>query len=170
MFTKTDIEKYFIAEKNAGLVFLIIGIVAILIAVGFFFFWKTNFAKGAAVPLLIIGLIEAAAGYAVYAKSDNQRIDNVYAFDMNSSKLRNEELPRMKTVNRNFIIYKWVEIVLIIAGIVLVILYRNNEQKIFLAGFGAALIFQTAVIFIADFSAAKRATVYTQQLETLIKK
>ena len=128
MFTKADIEKYFLAEKNESLIFLIIGVTAILFAIGFFFFWKTNFAKGAAVPLLIIGLVQAAAGYVVYARSDNQRIDNVYAYDMNPAKLKNEELPRMKTVNRNFLIYRWVEILFVVTGLVLIFLY--NKQTI----------------------------------------
>jgi drug/metabolite transporter (DMT)-like permease len=170
MFTKTDIEKYFIAEKNSSLIFLIIGIVAILIAAGFFFFWKTNFAKGAAVPLLIFGLIQAGAGYTVYARSDNQRIDNVYAFDMKPSKLKNEELPRMKTVNRNFVIYHWIEIAFIITGIILIVLYKSNEEKIFLYGFGITLMIQSAILLGADYLAAKRSIIYTQQLETLIKK
>jgi Mg2+/citrate symporter len=170
MFTKTDIEKYFLTEKNAGLIFLIVGIIALLIAAGFFFFWKTNFAKGAAIPLLIFGLVQAVAGFAVYKSSDNQRIDMVYSFDMNPSKLRNEELPRMKMVNRNFVIYKWIEIALIITAIVLIVLYRNNEEKVFLFGFAITLLIQSALMFSADFVAAKRASIYTQQLETLIKK
>jgi hypothetical protein len=170
MFTKADIEKYFMAEKNAGLIFLIAGIVAILIAAILFFFWKTNFAKGAAAPLLILGLIQTVAGYAVDTRSDNQRIDNVYAFDMNPSKLKNEELPRMKNVNRNFIIYQWVEIALIITGIVFIFLYKSNAEKSFLLGLGIALLIQSAIMFGADYLAAKRSIIYTQQLETLIKK
>ena len=123
MLTKAAIEKYFLAEKQESLFFLIIGIAAILLAIIFFFSWKTNFAKGAALPLLLVGLIEAAAGYVVYVRSDDQRINNVYAYDMNPGKLRNEELPRMKTVNRNFLIYRWGEIFFVIAGLVLIIHY-----------------------------------------------
>src|SRR5271170_5936413 len=102
MFTKADIEKYFLAEKQESLAFLVVRIIAILLAAGFFFLWKTNFAKGAAVPLLIIGLIQVVVGYTVYARSDNQRIDNVYACDMNPNKLKKDELPRIKRVNKDF--------------------------------------------------------------------
>lgn len=38
MLTKADIEQYFIAEKNAGILFVIMGIAAILIAVVLFIF------------------------------------------------------------------------------------------------------------------------------------
>ena len=114
--------------------------------------------------------MQTVAGYAVYTNSDNQRIDMVYSFDMNPSKLKNEELPRMKRVNRNFVIYKWIEIAFIIAGFVLIILYKNNEEKSFLVGFAITLIIQSVIIFTLDYSSAKRSIIYTQQLETLIKK
>ena len=35
MFTKTDIEKYFNAEKNESLLFIILGIIAIVLALVF---------------------------------------------------------------------------------------------------------------------------------------
>ena len=169
MFTKADIEKYFMAEKQVSLLFIVIGIIALVLAAGFFFAWKTNFAKGAALPLLIIGLVQAIAGYAVYARSDKQRIDNVYAFDMNPGILKNEELPRMQAVNKNFVIYRWVELAFVVAGIVLVILYKSNTQKSFLFGFGVALALQAALMLGADYLAAKRAMVYMEQLERFVQ-
>ena len=69
MFSKTDIEKYFLAEKQESLLFIVIGIIGIILAVVFFFGLKTNFYKGAAVPLLTIGLLMGVAGYTVYARS-----------------------------------------------------------------------------------------------------
>ncbi len=62
MLTKVDIERYFIAEKHESLVFLVIGIIAILLATLFHFSIKTQVYKGAAFPLLVLGLIQAVAG------------------------------------------------------------------------------------------------------------
>ena len=55
MLTKADIEKYFIAEKQESLVFLVIGIAAILLALIFYFAVKTQVFRGAAMPLLVLG-------------------------------------------------------------------------------------------------------------------
>ena len=132
MLTKADIEKYFLAEKHESLIFLAIGIIAILLSIFFYSYLKTNFYKGAAIPLLVIGLIQSIVGYTVYARSDEQRISNVYAYDMDPGKLKEQELPRMKTVNRNFVIYRWVEIVFVLSGIVLILLYKTNPDKIVL--------------------------------------
>ena len=165
MFTKTDIEKYFLAEKQVSLLFIIGGIISILLAISFYFFLKNNFYKGAALPLLVIGLIQAVTGSTVYARSDKQRIDNVYAYDMNPGKLKNEELPRMKTVNKNFIIYRWIETALIITGFALIISFKKDESKIFWFGLGVSLAIESVLMFGADYIAEKRAKLYTEQLE-----
>ena len=117
MLTKTDIEKYFIAEKQESLVFLVIGIAAIILALILYFMVKTQVYRGAAIPLLVLGLMQAVAGYSVYVKSDDQRISQVYAYDMNPDQLKTIELTRMRKVKTNFILYRWIEIGLFIAGI-----------------------------------------------------
>ena len=89
MFTKADIEKYFNAEKQGSLLFLGIALAAIIAAAFVFFILKSNFNKGAAIPLLVFGLLLGAVGIAVYARSDNQRITTVYAYDKNPAKLKN---------------------------------------------------------------------------------
>ncbi len=88
MFTKADIEKYFNAEKAESLLFLGIGIAGIIVAVLFLFVLKTQFYKGAAVPLLLVGVVMGIVGYTVYTRSDGDRIRNVYAYDMNPGELK----------------------------------------------------------------------------------
>ena len=170
MLTKADIEKYFIAEKQESLVFLVIGLLAIILALIFYTVVKTQISRGAALPLLVLGLIQAIAGYAVYVTSDDQRVGLVYAYDMNPDQLKTVELARMQKVNTNFIIYRWVEISALIAGIVLIILFRDLSEKNFWLGFGISLTLMAAELFTADFIAEKRAVHYTSQLEEFNKK
>jgi predicted membrane channel-forming protein YqfA (hemolysin III family) len=170
MFTKADIEKYFIAEKQESLLFVVIGIIAILLALWFYFFLKANFYKGAALPLLVIGLIQLVVGYTVYQRSDGDRVKMVYACDMDPGKLKNEELPRMQTVNRNFIIYRWVEILLLATGTVLVLCFKSKPSGAFWCGLGITLALQAALMLGADAIAEKRATTYTKGLESFVNK
>ncbi len=167
MLTKADIEKYFIAEKQESLVFLVIGMAAILLALIFYFGVKSQIYRGAAVPLLILGLIQAIAGYAVYVRSDDQRISQVYAYDMNPDQLKTVELTRMRKVKTNFLIYRWFEIGFFIAGLILIFFFRNG--KTFWIGFGITLTLMAAELFIADLIAEKRAVRYTSQLEEFNK-
>lgn len=170
MFSKQDIEKYFLAEKQLSLVFIVIGSIAIILAVVFFFLLKTSFYKGAAVPLLLIGLIQLIAGATVFKKSDNDRIRNVYAYDMNPGQLKNEELPRMKTVVKNFAVIKWAETAFIIAGLALIFYYRTNADKAFWYGLGLTLTIQAILLFFADYSSEKRAIQYKNGVEGFVQK
>ncbi|MEP6711336.1 MAG: hypothetical protein ABJA37_02915 [Ferruginibacter sp.] len=170
MFSKTDIEKYFIAEKNESLLFIIIGIAAIALAVLFFFFIKTNWYKGAAIPFFIVGLLHLVVGYTVYKRSDADRQQNVYAYDMNPSLLKAKEIPRMEKVNTSFIIYRYTEIFLLIAGLALFLYFKNDSSKTFWVGLGVALAIEAAISLGADYFAATRAQVYTKGLKEFTQK
>ncbi len=168
MFTKTDIEKYFISEKQAGLIFLVLGIIAIIIAIFFLIIVKTNFFKGASIPLLITGALFALAGFAIFKRSDEDLMRNVYAYDMNPSELNNRELPRMKMVIRRFVIYRWVEFFLLIAGAGLYIYFIRDMKNDFCRGFGLALAFLSLIALAADYFAEKRAKIFTRGLESFV--
>jgi uncharacterized membrane protein len=169
MFSKTDIEKYFNAEKSVSLLFMLIGIAAVITAIGFFIFLKTNFYKGAAVPLLLFGLLLGIVGFTVYKRRDADRVRNVYAYDLNPAELRDKEIPRMKTVMKNFVIYRWVEIVLALTGIVLFFYFKDNTDKIFWKGFGLTLAIMALTALTADYFAEKRGDIYLKGLESFIQ-
>ena len=170
MFTKADVEKYFIAEKQESLLFVGIGVAAIIIALLGLFIWKSQAWKGASIPLIAIALIQIVAGYTVYKRSDADRVRNVYSFTMDPSRLKNEEMPRMETVSKNFVIYRCVEIALILAGFFLIFLYKSNTDKQFLLGVGLALAIQAALMLTADYFAEKRAKIYTAGIKAHLEK
>ena len=129
MLTKTLIEKYFLAEKQESLLFISIGIIAILLAILGWLYFKTAFWKGASIPFLAVALLQIIVGYTVYARSDEQRVDMVYSLDMNPDQLTKVELPRMEVVNKNFVIYRWIEIVLVLVGMGLYVYFREIPPK-----------------------------------------
>lgn len=163
------VHKYFIAEKQAGLLFLIVGSVALLLSVLFFFFIKTNpsFYKGMAVPLVAIGLLQLVVGITIFNRSDKQRMDVAYKIGMDPGFVKNTEQPRMEKVQASFALYKYAEIALLIAGMVLIVLFRTNTDKQFWYGLGIALAIQAAVSLWADVEAAKRGNVYLEELKRL---
>ena len=166
MFTKADIEKYFLGEKQESFLFMGIGIVAVVLALLFFLLLKTNFYKGAAIPLLMVGILLAVIGFAIYKRSDPDRIRNVYAYDMNPGELKQQELPRMRTVMKNFIIYRYTEIALAVAGIIFFFYFRTNTDRQFWAGFGMTLTIMALTALFADYFAEKRGSLYTKGLES----
>lgn len=173
MLTKTDIEKYFIAEKNESTFFIVFGIATLLIAICLYYFVKNNFTKGMAIPLITIALIQIVVGYTIFKRSDNDRIRVVYNLEMNPDGITKKELPRMQKVNKNFIVYKWIEIALIATSFFLLIKYKPMQETFnanFWFGFAVALLMQSSVMFVADVIAAKRGKFYEQMLNTWSKK
>lgn len=165
-------HKYFIAEKQESLFILIIGIVAILLAISFWVFIKTNpaFFKGVAVVLMALGLIQTIVGFNIYTRTNKQKSDIAYNIGMEpASYAKHTELPRMEKVMKSFAIYRWVEIAFIIIGIVLIFLFRTNPDKAFWYGFAVALTIQASIMLGADYFAEKRGEGYTEQIKKLIK-
>jgi hypothetical protein len=72
----------------------------------------------------------------------------------------------METVNRNFVIYRWVELALLVTGIILSMVYGQNPGRAFWYGFGIALSIQAGVLLVTDYFAEKRAFIYTKGLQS----
>lgn len=168
MFSKADIEKYFIAEKTGGLFFTIAGVAAIILALVFLFYVKTNFYKGAAIPLVMAGLLFGIAGISVYKRSDKDRLNNIYAFDMNPGELKSKELPRMEKVMKNFVALKYAESALFLLGLVLFIYFRNDETQQFWKGFGLSLTVMILLAWGADHMAERRGAAYCNGLKEFV--
>lgn len=169
MFSKTDIEKYFLAEKAESRIFLLIGLSGIIAALVFLLFIRGRFYTGAAIPLIFVGILLTVAGYTVYKRSDSDRMRNVYAFDMNPGELKDKEIPRMKTVMRNFVIYRYTELFLFVAGIALYIFFIRDFNNDFWRGFGLALAVMSILALTADFFAEQRGKKYLVGLEEYCK-
>lgn len=169
MFTKADIEKYFTAEKQESLLFLVAGAAVLILAVLFWFVLKSPFYKGAAVSLVAVGLLMGIVGYTVYRRSDGDRIRNAYAYDLNPTELKEKEIPRMQVVMKNFVVYRYTEIAMALAGLLLFFYFRNNSAQQFWSGLGIGLFCMAILALAADSFAEKRGHVYLNGLEEFIK-
>lgn len=177
MLTKNDIERYFISEKNDARIFIIIGITSAIIGILGFLIYKSQAWKGAALPLIAIGIIQVIVGYSTFKRSDDDRLRMIYAYDMNPSEIKSYELPRMNVVNKNFTTYRLLELGLVIAGIMLVFYnsffslpeYKQTEEYSFSHGLGIALAIQAVILLSTDFFAEKRAAKYTTQIKSYVQ-
>jgi predicted membrane channel-forming protein YqfA (hemolysin III family) len=177
MLTKNDIERYFTAEKNDARIFIFIGITSIIIAVLGFLIYKTEAWKGAALSLIVIGLLQFVVGYSTFKRSDDDRIRMVYAYDMNPNEIKSYELPRMNVVNKNFTTYRLLELGLAVTGLMLVFYnsffalpeYKQVGEFSFSHGLGIALAIQAIILLSTDFFAEKRAAKYTTQIKNYVQ-
>jgi ABC-type xylose transport system permease subunit len=157
------------AEKQESLLFLAIGVIGIIVAIVFIFFLKAPFYKGIAIPLIILGALLGIVGFTVYKRSDADRIRNVYAYDLRPGDLKEKELPRMEKVMKNFVLYRYIEIALVIAGVVLFWYFRTNETRYFWKGIGMGLAVMALLALFADYFAEKRGKTYIDGLQSHLK-
>ncbi|MBW7951210.1 MAG: hypothetical protein H3C56_01245 [Chitinophagaceae bacterium] len=168
MLNKTDIEKYFIAEKQLGTVLIIVGAIALVSFLYALFICKTQYCKGFSIPLCIVGFALIFMGIVKYNKSDNIRVGVIYALDMNPELIKNKEIPRMKTVNKTSTIIKYSELILMVLGIAFYFYFKSNTDKPFLTGFAVALIFQAIIVLSFIFFSENKNLKYTQQLKEFV--
>jgi hypothetical protein len=169
MFTKADAEAYFNGEKQESILFIAIGVIAIIAALLLFFYFKQAWGKGAAWPLLVIGLMQCVVGFTVYARSDDQRKDIVYKMDLNPDALQQIEVPRMEKVMKNFVIYRYTEIALLVGGIALFVFFRNQPGKQWWMGLAAGFALQAALMLLADGFAERRGLTYINGLKQYLE-
>lgn len=152
------IDLYFRAEKAESLLFLGVGVVALAAGAWLLLSLRAALAVGLAVPLLLIGLIQVAAGGTVYLRTDRQAAALQAQYAASPAAFAQAEAPRMAQVNRAFDVYKLVEVGFILVGTGLIFFC---QQRDFWLGLGLGMLGQGAVMLGADVFAERRADLYT---------
>jgi hypothetical protein len=159
--------KYFNGEKSESYIFILIGVIALAMALYFIFILKSSFWKGVAVPFIIVALLEFAVGYTIVTRSiiDTARVETFILKEPQS--IKTLEIPRMEKVMSNFVIFRYVEIALIILGIALMYSSLNDT---FWRGIGLGLFIQASIVLSLDFFAERRGHIYLEYLKELSEK
>ena len=88
---------------------------------------------------------------------------------MSSGSGRNCSTDTCDSLNKNFITYRYTEIVLLLTGLAVCFFFKSNAEKSFWVGLGVALAIEAAISLGADYFAERRATDYTIQLKEFVK-
>lgn len=156
------IEVYFSAERTAGMVFIIVGLLAIG---GAIWGWSQGpFWRGAVWPFVILALIQIGVGLSVWLSSpkDIERVHHIAAHE--PARIQGEEVPRMKAVMKGFTTNRWIELAVLVTGLLLLGLATRGST---LQGVGAGLAWQTGLIVLLDSIAERRAHIYLKWLQSL---
>ncbi|MFM9074285.1 MAG: hypothetical protein ACKORJ_01750, partial [Bacteroidota bacterium] len=153
--------EYFTGERNESYGFLAMGVITLGLGVYFFLVRKGQYLRGMALPFLLVAVLEIIVGITIVTRSpkDIVRVEGYLLNDLPQIELA--EIPRMETVMRNFVVFRYVEIALIITG--LVILFRSARGT-FWRGFAAGLALQAAIVLSLDFFAERRGHEYLKFL------
>lgn len=169
MFTKTDIEKYFVAFKTENLVLMILGAIAVLLAVFFFVYYKTLWHRGFAVPVIVFGMMHCIAGYTNYKKADVLRVKNTYTYDMNPSGLRIQELPRLKELHKTTNKFIYINIGFLVAAIALFVYFRKKPSGEHYMGVATGLFIMAVITLGSSFFMQYKTQGYINGIEAFTK-
>ena len=156
------VTDYFNAEKYESLFFIGVGVVAILAGLYLWFGLKEPLYKGCAWPLIAVALIQITVGITVYFRSPKDIIMVEHIIQNEPTKIQSQELPRMEVVMKNFVIYRYVEIVLLLVGVLLLF-----TTKSFWQGVGIGLFIQASLMLSLDYFAEKRGKEYITTLREM---
>lgn len=158
----TKIHDYFQAERYESLAFVGIGTAAIVCC---FYFWlviNSNFLNGLGWPLLFIAVIQLAVGAFIYFRSPNDE-KRVMNFAQNTPKnIKNLEIPRMEKVMTQFKLYRYIEMGLIVLGLILFLIASPTG---FWRGVALGIIIQAGIMLLADSFAENRGQHYLDFLK-----
>jgi hypothetical protein len=159
-----SISKYFNAEKYESVFFVLVGVIAIVLSIYFFTKVKLPFYNGVSYALLAVAAIQLTVGISVYFRSpkDILRVENFVKFE--KQKIQTDEIPRMNVVMKNFVFYRWIQISLLVFGLIFYF-YFNKETMI--KGLGIGLFIQSALMLFLDYFAEKRGFEYLDFLKNL---
>lgn len=156
------VTTYFDGEKLEALVFILpIGLASLLFGAWLVVDGKEPFARGAAWPFLLLGLLLAVVGGSVGFRTPSQLEALRSALASMPTEAVAAELARMAKVNAAWPGYLAMYAAFAVGGTVL----RFALKAEFLRGIGAALLLFAGIGLLIDGFAERRATRYTEALE-----
>ena len=115
-----ELTQYFAGEKQESLLFIAVGLIAIGVAV---WLWSNGHRlRYMAIPLVVIALMQLVVGATVYSRTESQVQYLVTQSQSAPAQFKQDEISRMKTVMKNFTLYKTIEMVLLLVGVGLVVM------------------------------------------------
>jgi len=154
-----ELAEYFTAERLGG--FLLVGLALAGFSFATFLWFTRSAFLAMAWPLVILGAFQIVVGLAVALRTPGQVNSLEQGLRTSPVATASAEARRMSRVNRNFRIVKVVEVVVIVVGLSLAVLFPHPSTW---AAVGLGLLVEAAVLLAFDSFAHQRALVYTQWL------
>jgi len=156
-----SLTDYLTAEKQESLLFVLVGLLAMGVAA---WLWMNGHRlKSMAYPLVAVALIQLIVGSTVYLRTDTQLATLSQQLSSEPAAFKAAEVQRMDVVMKNFVIYRYTEIALLLIGVLLLAALRSDLW----IGVGAGLMLQSAFMLCLDMFAEARGHDYLAAVRAL---
>lgn len=157
----TELIRYFSAEKQAALLLLVLALAGMVS--GVYLRITESFFRAMAWPLFTVAVIQTAVGIGLLMRTNPQVAALQQGFTASPATAVAAEITRMDKVNRAWILIEVVEVMLIVAGLILIFAGRSAHPA--WTAFGMGLLIEASVMLAFDLFAEHRALVYTEWLK-----
>ncbi len=169
MFTKENIENYFIHFKQQHLFLLMLAVVSLIVASAFYFRTKKYFYKGFSISLFSAAMLLFSISFSNFNNADRLRKICVYDYDLHPENLKIRELTRIDS----FILHTNITlsscIILLIATVVIFLYYRKKLHIQYIKGVASSLFLITLITGIIFFIMKKEALIYKKDIVEFTK-
>ncbi len=145
MFTKNDIDNYFISYRQEHLFLLLLGAVAVVAAVVLYFGYKKDLYKGIAIGLASFAILFFTTSFTEYKRADRLRIVNTYNYDMHPEYLKGKEIKRIQSLQNTIQLEFTLAIALVIVAVGLYFFVIKKLDSAYLLGIALAVIFMAGI-------------------------
>lgn len=157
-------------EKQEGMIFLVVGFLALSIAALNWILLGDDFPRGMAVSLALMGVIELVIGVNSYVRSDQQLELLSKTLSEDPTTYVKQERQRMLRQLRNYDLYRWTGLTLCLVGLAILLASMAAGGEAFWTGLGTGLFLQSTVMLVLDLLAERRAGRYMASIEDLNRK
>lgn len=155
------VSNYFSAERTESLVFITVGLLALLASAACVIVLRKPLFNGMALTLTVVAVLQLIVGITICQRSpqDTARVQQM--LQSAPKRIQSEEVPRMQVVMRNFRIYLGVEVVLLILALLVIPFAAPGG---FLRGAAIGLALQAVFTAVLDLVATRRGEAYLNWL------
>ena len=157
------IERYFLEDRMQLGIGIFLSVFSLTVAV-YLFVSKNVLYKGMSYGIIPLTLILFSVCVFLFFRTPGDMKKAKTFYNEMPAKMKTDELPRMEKVLKNF---DWIiktEVLVIVAGIALFLLFAKNDL---LKGIAIGITSQAAILFIFDSIETERARIYLDFLKSL---
>lgn len=124
---------YFSWEKTSALFFIAIGLIGITTAL---FLWQkigSEILRLAPYPLVIFASLSLIVGCTIFFRTDAQVSGLLSLVQLDATTYFQQELERITSVNQNWALYKWGELLVIAASLIVIMIFPDKSDLLGLA-------------------------------------
>lgn len=158
-------QMYFQGEKTEALVFILpVGLISLVFGIWLLTDQPTSFARGVAIPFLVMGLVMCAVGGVVGYRTPAQMEAVQQSLQADRQAALTTEMARMTRINQAWPKYLFLWGLLGVLGLAL----RFATASDFLQGMGIAMVFFAGVALLVDGFAERRTQPYVTAIQAVL--